>query len=58
MSWRERLMISAAKERPIASGGEEVDWSIRATGELRIAAQACHPTETRETALSRSRAYR
>ena len=27
-------MTSAAKDRPIASGGGEVDWSIRATGEL------------------------
>ena len=30
MSWRERLMTSVAKDRPIASGGGEVDWSIRA----------------------------
>ena len=58
MSWRECLMTPAAKDRPIASGGEEVDWLIRATGELRIAAQEWHPSETRETALSRSRAYR
>ena len=36
MSWRERLMTSAAKDRPIVSGGEEVDWSIHAVGELRL----------------------
>ena len=44
-------MTSVAKDRPIASG----DGSIHATGELRIAAQEWHPSETRETALSRSR---
>ena len=58
MSWRERLRTSAAKDRPIASGGGEVDWSKRAVEELQIAAQEWHPSETRETALSRSRAYR
>ena len=49
-------MTSGAKDRSIVSGGEKVDWSIRATGELRIAAQEWHPSETREMALSRSRA--
>ena len=44
MSWRERLMTSAAKDRPIASGGGEVDWSIRAVGELRIAAAPIRDT--------------
>ena len=58
MSWRECLMTSVAKDRPIASGGGEVDWSIRAVGELPIAAQEWHPSDTRETALSRSRKYR
>ena len=43
MSGRERLMTSAAKDRPIVSGGEEVDWSIRTVGELQIAAQEWHP---------------
>ena len=50
-------MTSAAKDRPIASDGGKVDWSILAVGELRIAAQEWHPSESRDTALSRSRAY-
>ena len=58
MSWRERFITSVAKDWPIASDGGEVDWSIRAAGEFPMAAQECHPSETRETALSRSRADR
>ena len=51
-------MTSAAKNRPMASVGGEVHWSMSAVGELRIAAQEWHQSETRGTALSRSRAYR
>lgn len=58
MSWRERFITSTANDWPIDSGGGEVDWSIRAVGEFRMAAQGWHLSETRETALSRSRAYR
>ena len=49
MSWRERLMTSAAKDQPIASGEGEMDWSIRAVGELWIAEQEWHPSETRDS---------
>jgi len=41
-------MTSAAKDQPIASGGGEVDWSIHAVGELQIAAQEWHPSDTRD----------
>ena len=50
MSWQERFTMSAARDWPMASGGGEVDWSIRAVGEFRMAAQEWHPSETRETA--------
>ena len=48
-------MIGAAGKARV---GGELDWSIRAVGELGIAAQEWHPSETQDTALSRSRANR
>ena len=39
-------MTSAGKDRPIVLDGGEVDCSIHAVGELWIAAQEWHPSET------------
>jgi len=47
-------MTSAAKDQPTAPGeGKKTGQYNHAVGELRIAAQEWHPSETRETSLSR-----
>ena len=38
-------MWSAVNDRPIASGGGELVWSIHAVGEIWSAAQEWHPSE-------------